>query len=89
MRTLIVITGLLLGTACASINSAQLDGKVVVTSTRAAPVILTVLGAPLSECLADLSDEGVTQVNAAAGMNKNFWISRLSNVEICQATGTK
>ncbi len=79
----------LFAVGCAGINTAEVGGKTVVISTRAAPVILTALGAPLSKCLADLNDEGVTQVVDADGANENLLISRISGFEVCQASGVK
>jgi hypothetical protein len=78
-----------LATGCASVNTATVDGKTVVTSTEVAPVIFTVMGAPLSKCLGALAKEGVTTVVDADGPNENLLISRISNLESCQATGTK
>ena len=49
----------MMASGCASVNTATVDGKTVVTATRAAPVIVTALGAPLSKCLADLQAKGV------------------------------
>ena len=84
---LFVVGGLTTG--CASINTATVAGKTVVTSTNMAPVIFTALGAPLSKCLGALAKEGVTTVVDADGPNEDFLISRITNVEACQATGTK
>ena len=78
-----------LTTGCAGINTATVDGKTVVTSTNASPVILTAMGAPLSKCLSALATEGVTTVVDADGPNENWLISRISGLEMCQATGTK
>ena len=76
---------------CASIDKTSVNGKEVVTATRAAPVIFPVLGAPVTKCLDDLNDQGVSTVNNAAGAPTGglFSISRLTGSESCQATGTK
>tara|TARA_B100001939_G_scaffold348121_1_gene372815 strand:+ start:6401 stop:6688 length:288 start_codon:yes stop_codon:yes gene_type:complete len=76
---------------CASIDKTSVNGKEVVTATRAAPVIFTVLGAPVTKCLDDLNEENVTTVANASGAPTNglFSISRLTGSESCQATGTK
>ena len=79
----------MMASGCASVNTATVDGKTVVTATRAAPVILTALGAPLSKCLADLQAKGVSTVVDADGANENLMISRISGLEACQATGVK
>ncbi|MEQ8353088.1 MAG: hypothetical protein RH862_16490 [Leptospiraceae bacterium] len=76
---------------CASIDKTTVKGKEVVTSTHAAPVIFTALGAPVTKCLDDLDEEGVTTVTNANGAPTNglFSISRLTGSEQCQATGVK
>ena len=84
---LFVIGGLTTG--CASVNTAKVDGKDVVTTTHAAPVIFTAMGAPLSKCLTSLNENGVKTVVDADGPNEDFFISRISGSEACQATGTK
>lgn len=91
MNKLMMIVALFsLTTACASIDRSSVNGKDVVTATRAAPVIFTMMGAPTSACLADLDKAGVKEVNDVQGSNENaFILSRLSGVEACQATGSK
>jgi len=79
-----------LSTACASVDTAKMNGKDVVTATRVAPVIFGAMGAPTSKCLADLNTAGVKSVETVLGSNEEMpFISRLSNVEMCQATGSK
>ncbi|MCB1140052.1 MAG: hypothetical protein KDK23_14920 [Leptospiraceae bacterium] len=76
---------------CASIDKTSVNGKEVVTATRAAPVILTAIGAPVTDCLDDLNKEGVSTVTNANGAPTKglFSVSRLTGSENCQATGVK
>lgn len=77
--------------SCASIDQTSVNGKQVVTATRSAPVILTAIGAPVTKCLDDLNEAGVTTVTNANGAPTHglYSISRLTGSESCQATGTK
>ena len=86
----ITLTALALASGCASIDTTKVNGAEVITSTRMAPVIFGIMGAPTSQCLADLQDNGVTKVVSVMGANENGpLLSRISGLEGCQATGTK
>jgi uncharacterized membrane protein len=87
---MMTIAVLLLTCACASIDQSKVNGKEVVTASRMNLVILGVMGAPTSKCLADLEKEGVKTVASVTGANDEASIlSRLSAIEGCQATGSK
>jgi hypothetical protein len=77
-----------LAAGCSSINTATVNGQEIVTSTEAAPVIFTAWGAPTEKCLTALNAEGVKTVVDADG-GPGLWISRISNWETCQVSGTK
>jgi uncharacterized protein YceK len=88
---MMIIAVLLLTCACASIDRSKVNGKEVVTASRANIVLFGVIGgAPTSKCLADLEKEGAKTVESVAGANEDGPIlSRLSTIEGCQATGSK
>jgi hypothetical protein len=89
-KIILTIVALSFVTACASIDKTKMNGKNVVISTRMAPVIIGMWGAPTSKCLADLNEKGVTTVDTVTGSNEKApFLSRLSSVEGCQAVGSK
>ncbi|MCX7633941.1 MAG: hypothetical protein N2Z22_11480 [Turneriella sp.] len=74
---------------CRSVDKTKIAAKDAIVATQVAPVIFGAIGASAQDCLDALSREGVTEVKSVNGMNENFLISRLSSLELCQATGTK
>ena len=79
------------GISCASIDRAKVGDKEVVVATRMAPVIFTLWGAPVGECIEDLKKEGVQEVTTVIGPPTGglFVLLRLFSVEACQAVGVK